>query len=108
MKKLIVLLSIFYCTMACSQNLNVKRDSLYQILKKAKAPGEQVEAWAGIREYYSYRGQADSSWFAAEQMLKAATESHQDSLLARAYLQIGGYFTNTSDFQQSLEYKFKA
>jgi len=108
MKKLIVLLSIFYCTMACSQNLNVKRDSLYQILKKAKAPGEQVEAWAGIREYYSYRGQADSSWFAAEQMLKVATESHQDSLLARAYLQIGGYFTNTSDFQQSLEYKFKA
>jgi hypothetical protein len=93
---------------AYTQNSNFRRDSLFQVLKYAETPASQVDAWADICEDYTYTGQPDSSRYATEQMLKIATNTHQDSLLARAYLQIGNYFGNISDYKQSLEYNFKS
>ena len=91
-----------------AQNSNFKRDSLYRVLKQAKTPAEQVNAWAAIGENYGYAGQPDSLRYASEQMLKIASDSRQDSLTAKAYVQIGNYFSNTSDYKQALENEFKS
>ncbi len=93
---------------AFAQSSTVRRDSLYQILKQAQTPDKQVAAWAAIAEDYGYAGQSDSLQYATGQMLKIASGTHQDSLLARAYLQIGNYFSNISDFKQALEFQFKS
>jgi len=109
MKKIITL----FCFIVSVQNLfaqnsNFRRDSLYKELKQAQTPGRQVNAWSNISEYYGQSGLPDSLQYANEQMLKIASGTHQDSLLAKAYLQIGNYFSNTSDFKQALEFEFKS
>lgn len=93
---------------AFAQNANFRRDSLYQLLKKAETAADKVKAWSSICEDYSYTGQPDSSRYANEQILKIATDSHVDSLIAKAYLQIGNYFSNISDFKQALDYELKS
>lgn len=108
MKKIIALFSIFYYTIACSQNLKFRRDSLYQQLKQAQTHAGQVKAWVDIGEYYGYARKLDSLQYATAQMLKIASGTHQDSLFAKAYVQIGNYFSNTSDYKQALENKFKS
>jgi hypothetical protein len=113
MKKIIVIFCFIVIPMliwktAFAQNAEFRRDSLYQILKQAQTPAGQVNAWANIGEYYGYAGQPDSLQYASEQMLKIATITHQDSLFAKAYVQIGNYFGNTSDYKQALEYQFKS
>jgi hypothetical protein len=108
MKKLVVLIAALYSITGFAQNANFRRDSLYQILKQAQNPAAKVRAWAVISEDYGYTGQPDSSRFASEQMLKIATGTYEDSLLAKAYLDIGYYFSLTSDFKQSLEFEFKS
>ena len=109
MKKIIPLFC-FVATMqtAFAQNSNFRRDSLYQIFKKAQTPAEQVRAWGNIGGYYRESGQPDSLQYANGQMLKIASGKYQDSLFAKAYLQIGSYFSNISDFKQALEYQFKS
>jgi tetratricopeptide (TPR) repeat protein len=109
MKKLIT----FFCFVASmqtafAQNSNFRRDSLYQVLKQAQTPAGQVEAWVDISEYYGYAGQPDSLQYANEQILKIASLTQEDSLLAKAYLQIGNYFSNISDYKQALDYQFKS
>lgn len=91
-----------------AQNSNFRRDSLYKILKQAQTPAKQVDTWVDIGEYYAYAGEPDSLQYANGQMLKIATTTQQDSLLAKAYLQIGSYFSNISDYKQALEYQFKS
>ncbi len=108
MKKILPLLFILISIIAFAQNKNSEFDSLYTLLKKAKTTAEQFAAWEYLKEYYSYCGQIDSSWIAAEQLLKIATTSQQDSLLASAYVHLGGYFGNTGDFKQSLDCKYKS
>jgi hypothetical protein len=109
MKKIIILFCFVASVQtAFAQNSNYRRDSLYQRLKQVQTPAEQIDVWADIAEAYSYTGKPDSVQFVAGQMLKIATDAHQDSLLARAYLQIGNYFSNTSDFKQALEFQFKS
>ncbi len=109
MKKIITLF-YFIASMQIvfAQNSNFRRDSLYKELKQAQTPGRQVYVWGDICDYYSYAGQPDSMRYATEQMLKIATITHQDSLLGRAYYQIGGYFSHISDYKQALEYEFKS
>ena len=109
MKKTIIL----FCFIASmqtvfAQNSNLKRDSLYKELKKAQTPAEQVTVWANIGENYGYAGKLDSLQYASGQMLKIASATHQDSLFAKAYVQIGNYFANTSDYKQALENQFKS
>jgi tetratricopeptide (TPR) repeat protein len=41
-------------------------------------------------------------------LLKIASGTNQDSLFAKAYLQIGSYYSNISDYKQALEYQFKS
>lgn len=90
MKKIIILFCFAASVQtAFAQNSNYRRDSLYQRLKQVQTPAEQIDVWADIAEAYSYTGKPDSVQFVAGQMLKIATDAHQDSLLARAYLQIG-------------------
>jgi tetratricopeptide (TPR) repeat protein len=109
MKKIIILLCFAVNIQTVfAQNSNVRRDSLYQILKQAQTPAGQVTAWSQISEHYGYTGQSDSSRYASEQMLKIATGTHQDSLLAKAYLEIGSFFSLTSDFKQAVEFEFKS
>ena len=91
-----------------AQNSTYRRDSLYKELKQTQTPAGQVAAWVDISEYYGYAGQPDSLQYANEQMLKIASVTQQDSLLAKAYLQIGNYFSNISDYKQALEYQFKS
>ena len=109
MKKIISLIC-FIASMQTvfAQNSNFKRDSLYKILKQANSPVEQLAAWADIDEDYGYAGQPDSLQYASGQILKIASGTNQDSLLAKAYLQIGNYFSQTSDFKQALEFQFKS
>ena len=109
MKKIIALIC-FIASMqtAVAQNSNFRRDSLYQLLKQAQTPAGQVEAWSNIGEYYGQSGLPDSLQYTNEQMLKIASGTQQDSLLAKAYLQIGNYFSNISDYKQALEYEFKS
>ena len=109
MKKIIAL----FCFIASMQNAfaqtsDFRRDSLYQLLKQAQTPGEQLEAWSDIGGYYRESGQPDSLQYANGQMLKIASGTHQDSLFSKAYLQIGSYFSNISDYKQALEYQFKS
>ena len=109
MKKIITLFC-FVATMqmAFAQNSNFRRDSLYKELSQAQTPAGQVEAWSNISEYYGQSGQPDSLQYITEQMLKIASVTHQDSLIAKTYLQIGNYFSNISDYKQALEYEFKS
>ena len=109
MKKIITLF-YFIVTMqnAFAQNSNFRRDSLYKILKQAQTPAGQVRAWGDIGEYYGYAGKSDSLQYATEQMLKIASGTHQDSLFAKAYVEIGNYFSNISDYKQALENEFKS
>ena len=93
---------------AFAQNSNFRRDSLYQLLKQAQTPAGQVTAWTDICDYYRQSGQPDSLQYASEQMLKIASGANQDSLFAKAYLQIGSYFSIISDYKQALEYEFKS
>ncbi len=109
MKKIITL----FCFIAgmqtvFAQNSNFRRDSLYKELSQAQTPAGQVEAWSNISEYYGQSGQPDSLQYITEQMLKIASVTHQDSLIAKTYLQIGNYFSNISDYKQALEYEFKS
>ncbi len=109
MKKMITL----FCFIASiqtvfAQNSNFKRDSLYKVLKQAKTPAEQVATWGSIGEDYGYTGQQDSLQYVSEQILKIASGTHQDSLLAKAYLYIGLYFSNTSDYKQAIEFELKS
>ena len=109
MKKIITL----FCFIACmhsafAQNPNVRRDSLYQLLKQAQTPAGQFAAWLDIGNYYRESGEPDSLQYANGQLLKIASGTNQDSLLAKAYLQIGSYFGNISDYKQALEYQFKS
>jgi tetratricopeptide (TPR) repeat protein len=109
MKKIIIL--FFFITSMqnlFAQSSNIIRDSLYQALKKAKTPSEQVKTWGQISEYYGYTANTDSCRLANEKMLKIATTTQQDSLLAKAYLEIGLYFSNASDYKQALEFEFKS
>jgi uncharacterized protein YxeA len=113
MKKIIALFCFVVILMLIgktvfAQNSNFKRDSLYKKLKKAQTSAEQVRAWSDIGGYYRESGQPDSLQYANGQMLKIATGTHKDSLLARAYLQIGSYFGIISDFKQALECQFKS
>lgn len=113
MKKTIALFCIIAIQMltgkiAFAQNSNFRRDSVYQLLKQAQTPAGQVTAWAEIAEHYGKAGQPDSLKYATGQMLKIASATHQDSLLAKTYLQIGSYFGNISDYRQALEYQFKS
>jgi hypothetical protein len=109
MKKTITLFCIIASVQVVfSQNSNVRRDSLYQILNKAQTPAHQLRAWVSISENYAYVGQPDSMIYANEQILKIATDSHQDSLLAKAYLGIANYFGQISDYKQALDYQFKS
>ena len=109
MKKIITLLC-FVASMQTTfaQNSNFRRDSLYKELKQAQTPARQVYAWGNIGEYYGYAGKLDSLQYATEQMLKIASATHQDSLFSKAYVQIGNYFSNTSDYKQALEFEFKS
>ncbi len=109
MKKIIALFCfIAGMQTAFAQNSNFRRDSLYKELKQATTPAAKVSAWANIGEYYSYAGKPDSLQYASEQMLKIASSTNQDSLFAKAYIQLGNYFNNTSDYKQALEYQFKS
>ncbi len=108
MKKFVVVILVLFSITAFAQNSSLRRDSLYQLLKQAKTSAGQVIAWGQISEDYGYTGQPDSSRYASEQMLKIATSAQQDSLLARAYLEIGSYFSITSDFKQAVEFEFKS
>jgi Tetratricopeptide repeat len=108
MKKIVSLLLTFLSLTAIAQNTTFQIDSLYTALKKAKTPAEQFDVWTDLKEYYTYRGQTDSSWYFAELLLSYATKSQEDSLLSTAYVHLGGYFGNNGDFKQSLEYKFKS
>ena len=109
MKKIIT----FFCfiagmQMAFAQNSNFRRDSLYQRLKQAQTPAGQSDAWSDIGGYYRESGLPDSLQYANGQMLKIASDTQQDSLRAKAYLQIGSYFSSISDYKQALEYQFKS
>lgn len=109
MKKLI-LLFWFFATIqtAFAQNSNVIIDSLYQLLKNAKTPSSQINIWVKLSEQYGYVGKPDSLRYSSEQILKIASGTNQDSLLAKAYVQIGSYFDEISDYKQALEYQFKS
>ena len=108
--KIIIILFCFVAGIQTvfAQNPNFRRDSLYQILKKAETPADKVKAWSSICEDYSYTGKPDSLLYGTEEMLKIATNTHNDSLIAKAYLQIGNYFNNISDFKQALDYELKS
>ena len=108
MKKIIALLPIFCLTLAFSQNSKNTIDSLYRALKQTQKPSEQVSTLSNIAENYGYAGQQDSNRIICQQMLKIATDSHVDSLLALAYLEIGSCFGLTSDFKEALEFGFKS
>ncbi len=108
MKKLVVLVCALYSIAGFAQNANARRDSLYQVLKQAQSPSKKVRAWQVISEDYGYTGRPDSSRFASEQMLKIATDSQQDSLLAPTYIGIGFYFSLIGDYKQSLEFDLKS
>ncbi len=109
MKKIITL----FCFVASMQNIfaqnpNYRRDSLFELLKKAQTPARQIRAWIAISENYAYTGQPDSIQFANEQIFKLATKTQEDSLLAKAYLHIANYFGQISDYKQALDYQFKS
>ena len=108
MKKFVAFIPVLFAITAFAQNSNLRRDSLYQLLKKAQTPAEKAITWAQISEDYGYTGQPDSSRFASQQILRIAIDTHQDSLLSKAYLQIGNYFSLVSDFKQALEFQFKS
>ena len=77
MKRIIIILPLLFCLLfstqtVFAQNSNFKRDSLYQVLKQAKTPATQIEAWRKIGTDYGYSGQQDSFRYAGEQMLKIA------------------------------------
>jgi tetratricopeptide (TPR) repeat protein len=93
---------------AFAQKTNAIRDSLYLLLKQAQTPARQIDLLQQIGSEYDYTGLPDSSRYICEQMLKIATDANQDSLFATAYLQIGSFFDNISDFKQALEFDFKA
>jgi tetratricopeptide (TPR) repeat protein len=103
---IIVLVSLFPLA-TTAQNGNSEIGQYNENLTNAKTRAEQFAAWRDLIEYYSYRGHVDSSRIAAAQLIKIATESHEDSLLAAAYIHLGWYFLSTGDFKQSLENKFK-
>ena len=109
MKKIIALIC-FVASMQTvfAQNSNFKRDSLYKELEKAQTPAGKVTVWVNIGENYGYAGKLDSLQYASGQILKIASATHQDSLFAKAYVQIGNYFSNTSDYKQALENQFKS
>ena len=108
MKKIIALLPIFYLTLAFSQNIKSNIDRLYGALKQTQKPAEQVSILGKLANYYIYTGRPDSVRVISQQMLKIATDAHDDSLLSKAYNQIGAYFGQTGDFKQALEFQFKS
>ena len=108
MKKLIAFLFIFNCTAAFSQSWRYEIDSLNNELRHAKDPVEKIPILDLLSSDYSYIGHVDSMRFASFQMLKIATEAHQDSLIALAYCGVGEYFYSTSDYRQALEFQFKS
>ncbi len=108
MKKILVLFC-FVATVQVSlaQKANGIRDSLYQLLSQTQDPSEQINLLGLIADEYRYSGQTDRSRKIAEQILKIASNSHQDILLARAYIIIGSDFNATSEFKQSIEFQLK-
>ena len=109
MKKIITL----FCFIASmqtvySQNSNYTRDSLYKALKQTQKPAEQVDIFGKISDVYIYTGKPDSVRIISQQILKIATDAHDDSLLSKAFMNLGNYFSLTSDFKQALEIQFKA
>jgi Tetratricopeptide repeat len=109
MKKIITLFCFVVSMQSIfGQNPNFRRDSLYQLLKQAQTPAGQFEVWLTIGNYYRESGQPGSLQYSNGQLLKIASGTNQDSLFAKAYLQIGSYFGNISDYKQALEYQFKS
>ena len=109
MKKIVFIICLIVSAQTVfSQSTETEIQNWYEILKHAKTPEEQVTAWSNISESYGYLGKPDSCRYASEQVLRIATESNQDLLLCRAYLYLGNYFSNVSDYKQALEYEFKS
>jgi tetratricopeptide (TPR) repeat protein len=107
MKKIILLLPLFYFTAALSQNYTYNRDSLFVLLKQSKSPVEQIHILEDIGDFYLYAGQYDSSSLVYQKTLQLATDFQIDSLLARAYVNLASIFSNLGDYKQSLEFNFK-
>ncbi len=107
MKKLIFFLPIFYWSITFSQNSNFRIDSLSKLVKQSQDPVAHVNALEQLGNEYAFSGRIDSLRIINTQMLKIASDVHNDSLLARTYFQLGLYCYFTSDYKQQLDFDFK-
>jgi tetratricopeptide (TPR) repeat protein len=108
MKKLIALVLIFKCTVACSQNLRAEIDSLQRVLLQTQKPAAKIDIMSDLGSDYGYAGETDSVRFISAKMLKIATDAKEDSLMSAAYIYLGYYYNLTSDYKQALEFYLKA
>ncbi len=108
MKKLLILFLFFNCAVAYSQNLHFAIDSLQKELRQKTKPADRIVIMDTLSDFYGYIGETDSVRILGDQMLKLATDTREDSLLAYAYIELGYYFSLTGDYKQALQFDFKA
>lgn len=82
-------------------------DSLKTVLAQTQEYNKKLVILGDIAEICVLSGDADNYQRSMAQMLQVARESRQDSLLGRAYMQMGSYFSTINEYKQSLEYLFK-
>lgn len=108
MKHVIMGFLLFNVSVACCQNISDAMGRLKGKIAKEQKPGDKIVAMDYLATFYGYIGEPDSVRIICDEMLKLATSTREDSSLATAYLELGFYFSLTSDYKQALEYDFKA
>ncbi|MDZ4822187.1 MAG: tetratricopeptide repeat protein [Flavobacteriales bacterium] len=108
MKKLLIVIPLLITALCSAQNYRERRDSLQPRLNQENSSIEQFRLLSGILETYTYSGDVDSTLFILEQMMAIANKTQIDTLKISTYCHLGGFFSQRSDFKQSLEFQMKA
>jgi len=104
-----LLCAILLLTAAIRLNAQVTTaDSLQQKLKKATKAEEKFSLLNQLFGEYLQRGNTEKQEQVTKDMLQVAQQSHNDSLLVQAYMNVGTYLVNKADFEAGLEFYFKA
>src|SRR6478672_1345307 len=110
MKKILAIFVCLTSLLAFSQKTaeaSKLLDSLKTALARTPGYNQKLIILGDIAEICVLTGDADNYQHSMAQMLQVARESRQDSLLGRAYMQMGSYFSTINEYTQSLEYLFK-
>ena len=83
-------------------------DSLQQKIKKATKAEDKFSLQYQLFGEYLQHGNTQKQEQVTKDMLRVAQQSHNDSLLVRAYMSVATYLVNKADYEAGLEFYFKA